>query len=79
MDGLKKLDNAELAGSDSFTTSESEELEISKYKKTTKALPDIRKERIAELRRQIECGEYRIDSKAIAEKILNRNLSENPF
>lgn len=37
---------------------------------TLKALPDVRKGRVEELKRQIDAGEYRVDSKDVAEKMI---------
>ena len=72
-----------------FSTSEAEEdssvdkdarvIEVAKYKEAVKAIPDIRQKRIEELKRQIESGEYHVDSKKIAEKILNRRLEDGSF
>lgn len=41
-----------------------------------KAMPDVREERTAELAKQIESGEYRIDAKDIADKMIGRALAD---
>ena len=58
---------------------EAQVLEMRKYKEVVKALPELRQERIKELKRQIEAGEYHIDSRKIAEKILERQIEEGSF
>ncbi|HGE70577.1 TPA: flagellar biosynthesis anti-sigma factor FlgM [Candidatus Poribacteria bacterium] len=43
--------------------------EISKLNKIVKELPDIRQDKIDEIKRKIESGEYKIDGKEIAKKM----------
>ncbi|MEK6591207.1 MAG: flagellar biosynthesis anti-sigma factor FlgM [Nitrospinota bacterium] len=51
--------------------------DIQKAKEITKNTPDVRTERVAELKEQIEKGKYHINSKDIAEKMLKDVVSES--
>lgn len=41
-----------------------------------KAMPDVREEKTAALSKQIESGEYRIEAKDIADKMIGRALAD---
>ena len=58
---------------------DAQEREAVKYKEAAKTLPETRQRRIEELRGLIESGQYHVDSRRIAEKILNRQLEDDPF
>ena len=80
MDGLDNLNSSfEQADPDSLNDEEARASEVKRFQEAADALPDLRKERIEELKRQIESGEYQVDSKAIAEKILDRHIVEDSF
>jgi flagellar biosynthesis anti-sigma factor FlgM len=79
MDTLTGFSDNEIEEDLSPVDSAAQVLEMSKYKETVKALPDVRQERIAELKRQIEAGEYHVDSRKIAEKILDRQIEDGSF
>jgi negative regulator of flagellin synthesis FlgM len=44
--------------------------EIERLKKTLQVTPDFRIDRVAQLRGQIAAGNYQVDGKAVAEKML---------
>lgn len=48
--------------------------EFSKAKEVASAAPDVREERIAELKRRIQSGSYQMDPGAIADKMVNEHL-----
>ncbi len=48
--------------------------EMQKIYEVLQATPDVRAEKVAELKRQIETGQYEVDSEALAEKILRESL-----
>ena len=52
---------------------------IQKALETVQASPDIRSEKVAEIKSQIANNSYRVDSGALAEKILQEILSESQF
>ena len=53
----------------------SEAKQIQRAKELIDALPDIREEKVAEIRARIEAGEYEIDGERIAEKMIQESLS----
>lgn len=50
--------------------------DIQKANETAKAAPDIRTERVERISREIKAGTYRVESSAVAEKILKDVLSQ---
>jgi negative regulator of flagellin synthesis FlgM len=44
--------------------------EIERLKKTMQVTPDVRSEKVAQLKEQIAAGTYKVDGKAVAEKML---------
>ena len=79
MDTLLRFSDDETDEESCSIDSEAQILEMSKYKEAVKALPEVRQERIKELKRLIEAGEYHIDSRKIAEKILDRQIEDGSF
>lgn len=49
---------------------------LNKVKNVVNTAPDIRSEKVASLKREIEKGTYRIDSDKIADKMLREAVSE---
>jgi negative regulator of flagellin synthesis FlgM len=43
---------------------------LQRTKQLAQATPDVRKERVAEIRRQIESGTYQVDPRQLARRIL---------
>ena len=52
---------------------------IQKALETVQASPDIRSEKVAEIKSQIASNSYQIDSEALAEKILREIITESEF
>lgn len=52
---------------------------IQKAMETIQASPDIRSEKVAEIKSQIASNTYKIDSSALAEKILQEIITESQF
>ena len=52
---------------------------IQKALETVQTSPDIRSEKVAEIKNQIASNSYRVDSGALAEKILQEILTESQF
>jgi negative regulator of flagellin synthesis FlgM len=48
--------------------------QIQQAKELIDSLPDIREEKVAEIRARIEAGEYQIDGEKIAEKMIEESL-----
>ena len=49
--------------------------ELLKAKQTATEAPDVREERIAELKRRIQAGAYKVDSAAVADKMVDEHMS----
>ena len=45
---------------------------LQRAKQVAQATPDLRKERVAEIQRQIESGVYQVDSREVARRILEQ-------
>ncbi len=52
---------------------------IQKALETIQTSPDIRSEKVAEIKNQIASNTYQVDSKALAEKILREIITESQF
>ncbi len=48
----------------------SDSAEVQKFKELAKRVPDVRQEKIDEIKKKIESGEYKVDSEAVASKML---------
>ncbi len=48
--------------------------EMQKIYEILQASPDVRSEKVADLKRRIEEGRYRVDSEGVAEKIIRESL-----
>lgn len=48
--------------------------EMQKIYEILQKTPDVRSEKVAEIKRRIEEGQYRVDSEALAEKIIKESL-----
>lgn len=49
---------------------------VSKAVKAIKELPDVREDKVAELRARIETGNYNVEGREIAEKLLTRSIDK---
>ena len=86
---LQRLDSAqqpERTRKDSGEQSDSDRLElsvrsreISHLDELIRSTPDIREERVEEVRRSIENGTYNVKAEKIAEKIIGGNLLDEVF
>jgi negative regulator of flagellin synthesis FlgM len=47
--------------------------ELDKFKKIVDELPDVRQDKIEEIKKKIESGEYKIDGEAVAKKMFERH------
>ena len=69
-----KESNGKLSGSEDAVTLSPKAKEIQEAKRLLESLPDIREEKIAKIKQQIDEGDYRIDEKRIAEKMIEESL-----
>jgi len=51
--------------------------EMQEAMKILETLPDVREEKVAQIRQQIEEGSYEIDGKKIAEKMIKESVMNN--
>ncbi len=76
----KKSENAEkaagsAAASEAVKSSISERgKEFSKAKEVAANTPDVREEKIAELKKRIAAGKYKVDTEAVADRLVNDHL-----
>lgn len=49
--------------------------EMAKAAAVARATPDVREDRIAELKKRIAAGEYKVDAEAVADKMMNEHMS----
>ena len=52
---------------------------IQKTLETVQTSPDVRSEKVAEIKNQIDSNTYQVDSAALAEKILQEIITESQF
>ena len=53
--------------------------EISRFNELIQSTPDIREERVEQVRRELESGTYNVKAEKIAEKIIGGNLLDEVF
>lgn len=76
----KRNSKAESTGSAAIAGSANTEIsskakEMSKAREVAAAAPDTREEKIAELKKRITEGRYKVDSKAVADRMVDEHLS----
>lgn len=80
MQGPREMESAgasqasHYANESANTTLSARGKEYSRAKEIAQSAPDIREEKIAELKKRIAAGKYQVDSEALAEKIWNEHL-----
>jgi negative regulator of flagellin synthesis FlgM len=67
--------SAAAASGDSQTTISSKGRDAAKAMAAANSAPDVREEKIAELKRRIAAGKYQVDPKAVADKMVDEHLS----
>lgn len=76
--GSRRVYREDEAPLDKVTISE-ESQEIQTILSELKAIPDVRKEKVAKLRAAIDQGTYEVSGRAVAEKLLDRMLQDDTF
>jgi len=51
-------------------TSSPDPAELEKFKEMAKALPEVRQEKVEDIKKQIESGKYVVDAEAVAKSII---------
>lgn len=70
VDGLKKEDNSRVKSGNKESSSVVAKYEISSITDKIKKLPDVRQDKVDQLRNQIESGTYSVSGRKVAEKIV---------
>ena len=72
----KSVSATEILGAPAAKTQISDKAkEASKIKAAASAAPEVREERVAALKQRIADGNYKVDSKAIADKLVDEHLA----
>jgi negative regulator of flagellin synthesis FlgM len=51
--------------------------EVQKFKELAKKIPDVRQDKVDEIKKKIESGEYQVDAEAVAKKMLELSQDVN--
>ncbi len=71
----KNTKNSQPVSSDTYLNISDDAKMISRAIDIIRTTPDIRKEKVAELKKMIQEGAYKIDSEKLAEKIIEEHLA----
>ncbi len=74
--GLKKVEGAEQTAQDTIVNLSTALKEAQAVKKIIESEPDVREDKVAELKERIESGKYKIDHLAVAGKMVDSFLDE---
>jgi flagellar biosynthesis anti-sigma factor FlgM len=53
--------------------------DLSRIREAVENAPDIREEKVASLKKMIASGEYKVNSREVAEKMINEFLTDDPL
>ncbi len=70
----KKKGAAQEAGSAATTDISSRGKDAAKAKAAASSAPDVREEKIAELRKKIAAGKYQVDAGAVADRLVDEHI-----
>ena len=71
-----KVEEKNLSGQDTIVNLSTASKETQTAREIIASEPDVREDKIAELRKRIESGNYTIDNKAVADKIVDSFIDE---
>lgn len=72
---IEKLSKEQNASAPAAAEISSRGKEMAKASAIASATPDVREDRIAELKKRIAAGEYKVDTDAIADKMIGEHAS----
>ena len=72
----KKVEGAEQTAQDAIVNLSPALKEAQAAKKIIEAEPDVREDKVAELKERIESGKYKIDHEAVADKMVDSFIDE---
>lgn len=73
-DGTRRADGASVGGRRDEVTISNQGQTLRRLIDQVRAQPDLRADRVAELRAQVASGEYRVDGDALAELLIDEGL-----
>jgi len=71
-----KVEEKNLSGQDTIVNLSTASKETQTAREIIASEPDVREDKVAELRKRIESGDYTIDNKAVADKIVDSFMDE---
>jgi len=71
-----KVEEKNLSGQDTIVNLSTASKEAQTAREIIASEPDVREDKVAELRKRIESGDYTIDNKAVADKIVDSFMDE---
>ena len=74
--GEQKVDKKNPSGQDTIVNLSTASKETQTAREIIASEPDVREDKVAELRKRIESGNYTIDNKAVADKIVESFIDE---
>ena len=72
----QKVEEKNLSGQDTIVNLSTASKEAQTAREIIASEPDVREDKVAELRKRIESGNYTIDNKAVADKIVDSFIDE---
>jgi len=72
----QKVEEKNLSGQDTIVNISTASKEAQTAREIIASEPDVREDKVAELRKRIESGNYTIDNKAVADKIVDAFIDE---
>ena len=72
----QKIEEKNQAGQDTIVNLSTASKEAQTAREIIASEPDVREDKVAELRKRIESGNYTIDNKAVADKIVDSFIEE---
>ena len=71
-----KIEEKNLSGQDTIVNLSTASKEVQTAREIIASEPDVREDKVSELRKRIESGNYTVDNKAVADKIVNSFMDE---
>lgn len=72
----QKVEEKNLSGQDAIVNLSTTSKEAQTAREIIASEPDVREDKVSELRKRIESGNYTVDNKAVADKMVNSFIDE---
>ena len=76
LSGEQKAEGSERSNQDTIVNLSEASKEVQKIREIILSEPDVREDKVADLKERIESGKYSIDHKAVADKLVNELIDE---